>query len=71
MPSLRRYFQAPIEGRLPIDNAAYCLNRAEEILTIAEGMTNRQARLELLGVAEGYKRLAEHAYQRAKRSDSA
>jgi hypothetical protein len=50
-----------------IDNAAYWLTRAEEVQAVAEGMIDPQTRLKLLELAEAYKSLAEHAYQRARR----
>ena len=55
-------------GKQPIDDAAYWLDRAEEIKTIAEGIGNPHARLLMLDLAETYKRLAEQAYERANRS---
>lgn len=52
--------------KLPIDDAAYWLDRAEEIETAAEGMIHPETRAQMLRLAESYKRLAERAYERAK-----
>jgi len=50
----------------PIDDAAYWLDRAEEVQLIAEDMTHPESRAQMLRVAETYKRLAQRAYERAK-----
>ena len=50
----------------PIDDAAYWLDRAEEIRAIVEDMKDPDARLMVLDLAQTYKEMAERAYQRAK-----
>ena len=52
--------------KLSIDDAAYWLDRAEEVQLFAEGMTNSGPREQMMRVAESYRRLAELAYERAK-----
>jgi len=52
--------------KLSIDDAAYWLDRAEEVQLFAEGMTNSEPRAQMMRVAETYRRLAELAYERAK-----
>jgi hypothetical protein len=49
-----------------IEDAAYWLDRAEEVQTIAEGMTHPETRSRMLGLAHTYKVMAERAYLRAK-----
>ena len=50
----------------PIDDAAYWLDRADEITAIVEDMKDPDARLMMLELAETYKTMAERAYRRAK-----
>jgi len=52
--------------RQPIDHAAYWLDRAEEIQTIAESMGNPHARLMMFELAETYKKMAERANKGAR-----
>jgi len=52
--------------KLSIDDAAYWLDRAEEVQLFAEGMTNPEPRAQMMRAAETYRRLAELAYKRAK-----
>jgi len=52
--------------RRPIDDAAYWLDRAEEVQTIADGMVHTEARARMLALAHTYKVMAERAYVRAK-----
>lgn len=70
MPSLRQpsaptFAFSPTRKR-PIDDAAYWLDRAEEIQTAADGMIHPETRAQMLKLAESYKHLAERAYERAK-----
>jgi hypothetical protein len=41
--------------RQPIDDAAYWLDRAEEVQTIAEGMAHPETRAQMLALAHTYK----------------
>ena len=52
--------------RRPIDDAAYWLDRAEEVQTIGEGMAHPDTRARMLALAHTYKVLAERAYVRSK-----
>ena len=52
----------------PIDDAAYWLDRAEELRTIADSMSHPDTRLMMLDLAQTYKEMADRAYQRAKNS---
>jgi hypothetical protein len=52
--------------RRPNDNAAYWLDRAEEVQTIAVGMSQPETRGRMLALAHTYKVMAERAYVRAK-----
>jgi hypothetical protein len=47
-----------------LDDAEHWLSRAEETRTIAEIMTDAEARRIMFGIAEGYDRLAERAVER-------
>jgi hypothetical protein len=53
----------------PIDDAAYWLDRAEEIQALAEDMKDPAARILLLDVAKTYKKMADRAYERAQASN--
>jgi len=50
-----------------LDEAARLFDRAEETQTLAEAMMQSETRLEMLKIADTYKRLAERALKRAKR----
>ena len=52
--------------RQPIDDAAYWLGRAEEIMAIVEDMKDPDARLMMFELAQTYKEMADRAYRRAK-----
>jgi hypothetical protein len=52
--------------RQSIDDAAYWLDRAEEIQTIAESMSHPDTRVLMLDLADSYKRMAERALVRGK-----
>jgi hypothetical protein len=47
-----------------LDDAEHWLSRAEETRTIAEIMTDAEARRIMFDIAEGYDRLAERAVER-------
>jgi len=49
-----------------IDDAAYWLDRAEEVQTIAEGIVHTETRARMLALAHTYKVIAERAYVRSK-----
>jgi len=73
MPNSLQHRQSPAPTinfsptrKLSIDDAAYWLDRAEEVQLFAEGMTNSEPRAQMMRVAETYRRLAELAYERAK-----
>ena len=50
-----------------LDDAEHWLSRAEETRTIAEIMTDAEARRIMFDIAEGYDRLAERAVERTGR----
>jgi len=50
----------------PIDDAAYWLDRAEELKTIADGMSHAPARLMLQDLAQTYEEMADRVYRHAK-----
>jgi hypothetical protein len=50
-----------------LDDAEHWLSRAEETRTIAEIMTDTEARRIMFDIAEGYDRLAERAVERTGR----
>jgi hypothetical protein len=50
-----------------LDDAEHWLSRAEETRTIAEIMTDSEARRIMFDIAEGYDRLAERAVERIDR----
>jgi hypothetical protein len=50
-----------------LDDAEHWLSRAEETRTIAEIMTDSEARRIMVDIAEGYDRLAERAIERTGR----
>lgn len=52
--------------RRTIDDAAYWLERAEELQAIGEGMTHPDTRAQMLKLAQTYKQMAERAYQLAR-----
>jgi len=52
--------------RRPIDDAAYWSDRAQEVQTIAQGMTHPGTRGRMLALAHTYKVMAERAFMRAK-----
>ena len=49
------------------DDAEHWLSRAEETRTLAEIMTDPEARQIMFDIAKGYERLAERAVERASR----
>ena len=53
-----------------VDDAEHWRSRAEETRTIAEIMTDPEARRIMFDIAEGYDRLAERAVERTSRRDS-
>jgi hypothetical protein len=53
-----------------LDDAEHWLSRAEETRTIAEIMTDPEARLIMFDIAEGYDRLAERVAERTGRRES-
>ena len=53
-----------------VDDAEHWWSRAEETRTIAEIMTDPEARLIMFDIAEGYDRLAERAVERTGRRES-
>jgi hypothetical protein len=64
---------APVERfspthKRPIDDAAYWLDRAEELRIIADDMIDPDTRLMMLDLAQTDKEMADRAYQRAKNS---
>jgi hypothetical protein len=50
-----------------LDDAEHWLSRAEETRTIAEIMTDAEARRIMFDIAEGYDRLADRAVERTGR----
>ena len=50
-----------------LDDAEHWLSRAEETRTIAEIMTDAEARRIMFDIAQGYDRLAERAVERTGR----
>ena len=50
-----------------LDDAEHWVSRAEETRTIAEIMTDAEARRIMFDIAEGYDRLAERAVERTGR----
>jgi hypothetical protein len=52
-----------------LDDAEHWWSRAEETRTIAEIMTDPEARRIMFDIAEGYDRLAERAVDRTHRSE--
>ena len=68
MPTFRRQLQVPSKcSPLAIDDAARLLDRYEEVRVIAEAMRHAEPRRQMFKIAETYKRLAQHAYERARR----
>lgn len=53
-----------------LEDAEHWLSRAEETRTIAEIMTDPEARLIMFDIAEGYDRLAERVVERTGRRES-
>ena len=53
-----------------LDNAEHWWSRAEETRTIAEIMTDPEARQIMFNIAEGYDRLAERAAERIGRRET-
>ena len=53
-----------------LDDAEHWVSRAEETRTIAEIMTDGEARRIMFDIAEGYDRLAERAVERTSRQKS-
>ena len=56
--------------KTPLDDAEHWLSRAEETRTIAEIMTDPEARRIMFDIAEGYDRLAERVVERTGRRES-
>ncbi len=52
--------------KLPINNPQYFWSRAEEARTMAEQMTDHEAKRLMIGVAETYKVLAKRAEARLR-----
>ena len=50
-------------GRHSIDDAAYWFDRAEEIQSIAEGMSHPKTRMLMLDLADSYKLMAKGALE--------
>jgi hypothetical protein len=59
-----------VQVKTLLDDAEHWLSRAEETRTIAEIMTDPEARLSMFDIAEGYDRLAERAAERTGRRES-
>ena len=55
--------------KILLDDAEHWWSRAEETRTIAEIMTDPEARRIMFDIAEGYDRLAERAVDRTDRSE--
>jgi hypothetical protein len=53
-----------VQVKTLLDDAEHWLSRAEETRTIAEIMTDPEARRIMFDIAEGYDRLAERAVER-------
>ena len=63
---MERDIQSEVGARVGTSVARW-LDRAEEARVMAEGMSRPEARLQMLKIAETYKRMAEQAYRRARR----
>ena len=48
-------------GSMPLLNAAHWLARADEARELAQHLSDAAARETMLGIADGYERLARHA----------
>jgi hypothetical protein len=59
-----RLYVGTMSTRSHLDDPQYWRDRAEEIRTIAERMTNEQARQSLFGIVRDYEALAERAVKR-------
>jgi len=53
-------------GKSIIDDAKHWRERAEEVRAVAEALTDTEAQRKMLGIAEGYDRLAQRAQERAE-----
>jgi hypothetical protein len=53
-------------ANLPIDDPDYFWSRAEEARVMAEQMTDREAKVMMLGVVQTYEKLAKRAEARLK-----
>jgi len=56
--------------KTPLEDAEHWWSRAEETRTIAEIITDAEARRIMFDIAEGYDRLAERAVERTGRRES-
>jgi hypothetical protein len=59
-----------VQVKTLLDDAEHWLSRAEETRTIAEIMTDPEARRIMFDIAEGYDRLAERVVERTGRRES-
>jgi hypothetical protein len=59
-----------VQVKTLLDDAEHWLSRAEETRTIAEIMTDPEARRIMFDIAEGYDRLAERVVDRTGRRES-
>jgi hypothetical protein len=59
-----------VQVKTLLDDAEHWLSRAEETRTIAEIMTDLEARRIMFDIAEGYDRLAERVVERTGRRES-
>jgi hypothetical protein len=59
-----------VQVKTLLDDAEHWLSRAEESRTIAEIMTDPEARRIMFDIAEGYDRLAERVVERTGRRES-
>jgi hypothetical protein len=59
-----------VQVKTLLDDAEHWLSRAEETRTIAEIMTDPEARLIMFDIAEGYDRLAERVVERTGSRES-
>jgi hypothetical protein len=59
-----------VQVKTLLDDAGHWLSRAEETRTIAEIMTDLEARRIMFDIAEGYDRLAERVVERTGRRES-